>query len=74
MPLRFVDAHGEVGRIGDELSLSYGGAPRIDESVRGLIDEVQANVMDTDEQLETLIVELPGECPVREIERVDDRS
>ena len=66
----FVDSTGIKGRINDDLSVTHFGKDGIVESIETFIEEVEEESKSTDEVLAMLLVDLPGECSVREVRRI----
>lgn len=74
MPLAYVGTSGGQGRINDDLTITHVGGDGLDESVEAYVEDVEAGAETVDEAFDTLMLELPLECEVREIRRIrDDR-
>lgn len=74
MPLRFVDSAECDGWIADDLSLPYVGPAETTEAIERSIADIEVSANQDDDVLGALIVELPADCEIREIERVDGHS
>lgn len=71
MPIAFVDVHGIMGRIDDDLSLAYNGPSDIAEAVEGIISEIEAEVETTEDRIESLLIELGQIRLMKEVTRTD---
>lgn len=74
MTLHIVDFQGNEGRISDDMSLTYAGPDEIAEQVETFLAELKADGMTAEEQMKSLVIELPQRTPIRSIEQIDDGS
>ena len=74
MPLYFVDTVGNEGWVGDDLSLSYDGTRDAAEVIEACIEEVETRDEPDNHVLTELMVEVPVDCEIQTMARVDGHS
>lgn len=72
MPVRFVDRDGDDGWIGDDLSVSYGGAENVAVWVESCVDGRAPDGRPDEVVLQELMLDLFVHGSIQWVERVDE--